>query len=182
VSHAGRRVADNIRNDKKLKTKIAKIERKLNLSRMKTPLFYVLLRCGTMDKTLYVRHKKVNIMGHYCRICGSTKPNEKFSGKGHRNHVCKECAKMPKEERDAIEQEVEIFGFLSQSNISKKNISRLNTLASSPNEHISNLSDIVIEVAKVKPHKKRRLKVLARERRDLLHKLRETGLIYAHHL
>jgi hypothetical protein len=89
---------------------------------------------------------------------------------------------MPKEERAAIEQEVEIFGFLSQSNISKKNISRLNTLASSPNEHISNLADIVIEVAKVKPHKKRRLKVLARERRDLLHKLRETGLIYAHHL
>ncbi|MEE8429998.1 MAG: hypothetical protein V3S16_02000 [Candidatus Desulfatibia sp.] len=129
-----------------------------------------------------VRHKKVNIMGHYCRICGSTKPNEKFSGKGHRNHVCKECAKMPKEERDAIEQEVEIFGFLSQSNISKKNISRLNILASSPNEHISNLADIVIEVAKVKPHKKRRLKVLERERRDLLHKLRETGLIYAHHL
>jgi putative transposase len=36
VSHASRRVVDKTRNDKKLKTKIAKIERKLNLSRMKT--------------------------------------------------------------------------------------------------------------------------------------------------
>jgi len=36
-------------------------------------------------------------------------------------------------------------------------------------------------VALVKPYKKWRLKVLARERRDLLAKLDETGLIMAHH-
>ena len=30
-------------------------------------------------------------MGHYCRICGRTRANEKFSGKGHKNHVCKDC-------------------------------------------------------------------------------------------
>jgi ribosome-binding protein aMBF1 (putative translation factor) len=31
-------------------------------------------------------------MGHYCRICGRTRANEKFSGKGHKNHVCKDCS------------------------------------------------------------------------------------------
>ena len=31
-------------------------------------------------------------MGHYCRICGRIRTNEKFSGKGHKNHVCKDCA------------------------------------------------------------------------------------------
>lgn len=31
-------------------------------------------------------------MGHYCRICGRTRSNEKFSGKGHKNHVCKDCS------------------------------------------------------------------------------------------
>ena len=31
-------------------------------------------------------------MGHYCRICGKTRANEKFSGKGHKNHVCKDCS------------------------------------------------------------------------------------------
>jgi len=31
--------------------------------------------------------------GHYCRICGQHKANEKFSGRGHATHICKACAK-----------------------------------------------------------------------------------------
>jgi hypothetical protein len=42
------------------------------------------------------------------------------------------------------------------------------------------LASIVFEVARIKPFKKRRLKMLAEKRRDLLEKLEETGLIYAH--
>jgi hypothetical protein len=59
-------------------------------------------------------------MGHYCRICGRTRPNEKFSGKGHRTHICKDCARMPKETRDAVEQKQEI-NYLKQPHISAKN-------------------------------------------------------------
>jgi len=88
---------------------------------------------------------------------------------------------MPKEKREAIEQKDEIFGFLKQSHISDKNVSRLKTLSGSPNPRIAELAGIVLEVALVKPHKKRRLKVLARERRDLLARLDETGQIMAHH-
>nr|VFJ61876.1 MAG: hypothetical protein BECKDK2373B_GA0170837_11053 [Candidatus Kentron sp. DK] len=120
------------------------------------------------------------MMGHWCRICGRDKANEKFSGKGHRDHICKECAKKPIEERDAIEQEEEIFGFMEQSNISSKNIARLNELKSSKNKRISEIALIVIEVAKVKPHKKRRLKILAEDHRELFAKVKESGLIYAH--
>ena len=29
--------------------------------------------------------------GHYCKICGEYKSNEKFSGKGHAAHICKAC-------------------------------------------------------------------------------------------
>jgi hypothetical protein len=61
------------------------------------------------------------------------------------------------------------------------NISRLEKLCKSSNPRISELDGIVLEVAKVKPYRKRRLKVLARERRDLLTKLDETGLIFSHH-
>ena len=35
-------------------------------------------------------------MGHYCKICGRTKANEKFTGKGHKNHICKKCSNKPK--------------------------------------------------------------------------------------
>ena len=89
---------------------------------------------------------------------------------------------MPKEKRENIEQEDEIFGFLKQSHISEKNVARLRILAASGNHRIGELATIVLEVAQVKPHKKRRLKVLAKERRDLLEKLEETGLILAHHI
>ena len=30
--------------------------------------------------------------GHYCKVCGEYKANEKFSGKGHAAHICKICA------------------------------------------------------------------------------------------
>ena len=29
--------------------------------------------------------------GHYCKICGEYKSKESFSGKGHAQHICKEC-------------------------------------------------------------------------------------------
>jgi hypothetical protein len=31
--------------------------------------------------------------GHYCRICRQYRANEKFSGRGHAAHICKDCAK-----------------------------------------------------------------------------------------
>jgi hypothetical protein len=87
---------------------------------------------------------------------------------------------MSKDERETIEQKDEIFHFLEQSHISQKNTTRLRGLCSSPNKDIAELASIVLEVAAVKPYKKRRLKELARKRPDLLQKLDETGLILAH--
>lgn len=37
--------------------------------------------------------------GHYCKICGERKANEKFSGKGHAAHICRECQSLPAEEQ-----------------------------------------------------------------------------------
>ena len=35
--------------------------------------------------------KKKTKQGHFCRICHRYRANEKFSGKGHRQHICKDC-------------------------------------------------------------------------------------------
>ena len=43
--------------------------------------------------------KKPKQRGHYCRICGEHKANEKFSGKGHAAHICKACAKKSPAEK-----------------------------------------------------------------------------------
>ncbi len=37
--------------------------------------------------------------GHYCKICGEIKANEKFSGKGHAKHICKSCQSLPADKR-----------------------------------------------------------------------------------
>ena len=42
----------------------------------------------------------------FCRICGRERPNEKVSGSGHRDHVCKECGRLPRKEREEIEQQL----------------------------------------------------------------------------
>jgi len=116
-------------------------------------------------------------MGHWCRICGRSRPNEKFSGKGHKNHICKECSSKPKDEIEAIDQTEEIFNFLSQSRISEKNIARLDALKQSANKRISELAAVIQEVARACPHKRRRLKFLAKEHKPLLQKLIETGVL-----
>ena len=83
---------------------------------------------------------------------------------------------MPRDEREAIELTEEISGFLRQSNISKKNIARLRVLSQAQNEEVAELAGVVLEVALVKPHRRRRLKLLARQRPDLLERLETTGL------
>jgi ribosome-binding protein aMBF1 (putative translation factor) len=118
-------------------------------------------------------------MGHYCRICGRERPNEQFSGKGHKIHVCKGCKARPKSERQAIEDKHDIFAFLEQSHISEKNVAQLERMAKSDSPPVANLAAIVLDVARVKPHKTRRLKFLAQKHPELPGKLRDTGLILA---
>lgn len=109
--------------------------------------------------------------GHYCRICGNRRPNEAFSGKGHRTHICNRCVRLPKEKWEEIEYKDEIFNYLRQPHISDRNVLRLKELTVSPNEQIAALARIVLKVAEIKPYKKKRLQAFARERRELIHQL-----------
>ncbi len=38
--------------------------------------------------------------GHYCKVCDQYKANEKFSGKGHNNHICKSCSELTQIQRN----------------------------------------------------------------------------------
>lgn len=40
--------------------------------------------------------------GHYCKVCGEYKANEKFSGKGLAAHICKACSKLLPEKRSEM--------------------------------------------------------------------------------
>jgi hypothetical protein len=109
-------------------------------------------------------------MGHWCRICGRTRANEKFSGRGHRDHVCKDCQRRPRAERDQIEHLDDLLGFLDQRNISAKNIERLKVLASHPDRELQRLAGLVLDIARVHPHKRRRWRHLAAHQRELFYR------------
>jgi hypothetical protein len=53
-------------------------------------------------------------------------------------------------------------------------------MAKSDNPQVASLAQIVLEVARIKPYKTRRLKFLAQKHPELLRKLKETGLVFAH--
>lgn len=46
-------------------------------------------------------NRKKRPHGHYCKICGEYKANEKFSGKGHAAHICKSCSSLSASEKAA---------------------------------------------------------------------------------
>lgn len=41
--------------------------------------------------------------GPFCIINGCYRANERFSGKGHIPHICKQCAKLPAEKRSVLQ-------------------------------------------------------------------------------
>jgi hypothetical protein len=84
---------------------------------------------------------------------------------------------MPREKRDAVLHEREILALLDQSHISPKNLARLRFLGQSENTGIANLAHLVLDVGAATPYRRRRIRILARERRDILKRMQETGLI-----
>lgn len=110
-------------------------------------------------------------MGRSCRICGKVRSNESFSGAGHKKRICKKCQKLPKEKLNFIIVQDELLGYWNQSNISKLNIKRLNQLKHFPSEEIRQLAHLTFDVASVKPHKRRRMKWLRKNHRDLFERV-----------
>lgn len=51
--------------------------------------------------------KRKKRRGHYCYECGQVRANEKFSGKGHRQHICKDCKKGRNRQKKEILTEEE---------------------------------------------------------------------------
>jgi hypothetical protein len=38
--------------------------------------------------------KRPKYRGYFCWCCGQIRPNERFSGRGHARHLCRDCAKL----------------------------------------------------------------------------------------
>lgn len=101
-------------------------------------------------------------MGHFCHICGRVRANEKFSGRGHRNHICKDCQRKPRAERDRIERLDELYRCLRQSIISAKNQARLQVLCRHADSEVRLLAELISDIARAHPGRRGRVQTIAR--------------------
>lgn len=67
--------------------------------------------------------------GHYCRICGEIKSNEKFSGKGHAAHICKSCQSLPAVRRTELQLLNRVAVMMFKPFLTKENRSLLKKYA-----------------------------------------------------
>jgi len=117
-------------------------------------------------------------MGHFCYYCGKSKPNEAFSGKGHRRHLCRVCHSIPAAEREESELWGRLHDLMDQSNISKKNIIWLKSLLKHSNQSIQMHAQLILHVAEVAPFRKKRYQIIADSSGELMQLCVDAGLLY----
>jgi hypothetical protein len=106
------------------------------------------------------------------------RPNECFSGRGHRTNVCKQCMKIPRDELFRIESLDRIWDFVfSQSRISGKNIAQLTEFAQAEDPEVRGFAEVVLELARIRPHRRRRYRGLQKSHPELWQRLRDTGIL-----
>ena len=122
--------------------------------------------------------KKQRQHGYYCWACDQYLANEKFSGKGHKNHICKQCAKHPKEKLSDIKKIKELFSYWDQKRLSKKNINRISMLSKATNNEVSELAQVILEVAHICPYRKKRIQRILIKKKEIIPRLETVGLIF----
>lgn len=90
--------------------------------------------------------------------------------------ICQSCRRLPLEKRRCALWAVEIVSFLDQSNISSKNLRRLEKLESEAGEEVTVPASLVKRIAKVHPRRRKRWKVLKQQHPELFQQAVQAGL------
>jgi len=122
-------------------------------------------------------------MGRFCRVCGRVRANERFSGRGHKRGVCKEChaqvralQRSVRKDRGHSGVEREIACMLEQIQITEKNMTRLEDLSANAPGRAREMAALALEVARIAPERKIRLRRLRQAAPGLVERLREYRL------
>jgi len=121
---------------------------------------------------------KKRYRGHYCWMCGDVLPNENFSGRGHRDHICKKCRKLPFAKRQEKKDRDFLFNVLDQKNISKGNRKTIEEMLSCSAGLLKEEASVILQVAQLFPHKKHRADRLRKSHRVLFDELVRLGFLY----
>src|SRR5260370_11032621 len=117
-------------------------------------------------------------MGQYCWMCGRVRANEAFSGKNHGRHLCRECARVPPEVRESTRRVDALWSMLfRQRVISAENIRMATEWAADRDSEVVALAQIVAEIGRVCPGRKRRMQKIRDRHPDLWARMTVAGVI-----
>ena len=90
--------------------------------------------------------------GHFCWCCGRVRANERFSGRGHARHLCKECSKLGKEELAYRQAVRDIDGLLDWNGVvRRKQRKSFERFLSHPDERVRRYAeDVAAEDARAR--------------------------------
>jgi len=117
-------------------------------------------------------------MGQFCWMCGRSRPNEAFSGKNHGRHLCRDCARQPKAERDRESRIRDLYSILlRQRVISPKNIGMAVEWAGSEDPAVAELAQLVADIGRTHPGRKKRLPTIRQRHPALWARMVAAGLV-----
>lgn len=73
---------------------------------------------------------------HWCWCCQRHLANERFSGRGHARHLCRECSRLPAEERNYRQAVLDIERVLSRAGKWRKELTQLDGYREHPDERV----------------------------------------------
>jgi len=97
--------------------------------------------------------------GHFCWCCRRLRPNEKFSGGNHPRHLCRECARLPAEEREYRQGERDIERLLHDGlYVPRRRRAQFNRFLEHPNARVRDLARWILAEQRRDAEERRRLR------------------------
>jgi len=97
--------------------------------------------------------------GQFCWCCGRLRPNERFSGRNHGRHLCRDCAHLPAEEREYRQGERDIERLLHDSfHIPRKRRAQFDRFLEHKNARVRDLARRILDEQRRQAEELRRMR------------------------
>jgi hypothetical protein len=79
--------------------------------------------------------------GHFCWCCRRRRPNERFSGRNHPRHLCRDCSRLPEEKLEYRQGELNIERLLHDGlYVPRRRRAQFNRFLEHPNARVRGLA------------------------------------------
>jgi hypothetical protein len=97
--------------------------------------------------------------GHFCWCCGRSRPNERFSGRNHARHLCRDCARLPAEELQYRQAERDIERLLHDGvRIPRRKRPQFDRFLAHPNARVRELARRILAESEREAEEWRRMR------------------------